>query len=175
MVTTVLSQSGQEVLLKVVDLPFMNFAACLFSIPQAINNKVKSTATHFFWRGKARHNKIHWLSWNCISQSKDKGSIGLRDPTLHNKALLSKVAWRLFVVPDVPDSVWDVLMKSIYFSKVDFLEAKVGSNPSWAWRSIIQGREVLKASLIWRISDGSKMNIWKDNYVPTLLGFKIGM
>ncbi|PNT62195.1 hypothetical protein BRADI_5g26948v3 [Brachypodium distachyon] len=37
---------------------------------------------------------------------------------------------------------------------------------SYVWRSILKGLEVLKEGLIWRIGDGSNVNIWKDPWLP---------
>jgi hypothetical protein len=41
-----------------------------------------------------------------------------------------------------------------------------GNSPSDIWRSIIDGTEVLKKELIWRIGDGKSMEIWNMNWIP---------
>jgi hypothetical protein len=37
---------------------------------------------------------------------------------------------------------------------------------SYTWRSILKGVEVLKAGIVCRIGDGSKVNIWDDPWIP---------
>ena len=34
------------------------------------------------------------------------------------------------------------------------------------WRSIIHGRDLLRQDLVWRIGDGSKVNIYHDSWIP---------
>nr|DAD29387.1 TPA_asm: hypothetical protein HUJ06_030855 [Nelumbo nucifera] len=42
----------------------------------------------------------------------------------------------------------------IYFPHSRFLEASLGSKPSWALRSLLDGRALLCKGLIWRIGNG---------------------
>lgn len=44
-------------------------------------------------------------------------------------------------------------------SLVAFFDARVGSNPSWTWRSILEGRKVLLEGVRWRIGNGKKVRI----------------
>jgi hypothetical protein len=37
---------------------------------------------------------------------------------------------------------------------------------SYTWRSILKGVEVLKKGIVWRIGDGSKVNLWEDPWLP---------
>ncbi|XP_042515190.1 uncharacterized protein LOC122089498 [Macadamia integrifolia] len=147
-----------------------NYAASHFKLPITHHNHLKKAATKFYWGDGSDKNKIHWISWLRLCHSKERGGLGFRDPTLHNKALLVKVAWRLWYKPD---TAWAKFMKSIYFPNCEFLNAKLGTNPSWAWRSIVVGREVLRSGLIWRIGTGENIHIWKDNWLPSLPGYKL--
>jgi len=59
------------------------------------------------------------------------------------------------------------ILKAVYFPNADFLEADLGSSPSRIWRSIIDGREVLKEGLIRRIGTGQLTSIWSMNWLPS--------
>jgi hypothetical protein len=37
---------------------------------------------------------------------------------------------------------------------------------SYTWRSIIHGRQLLEKGLIWRIGDGKRVEIQRDNWIP---------
>jgi hypothetical protein len=37
---------------------------------------------------------------------------------------------------------------------------------SYTFRSILRGVELLKEGLVWRIGDGSNVNIWDDPWLP---------
>ncbi|XP_043694381.1 uncharacterized protein LOC122645101 [Telopea speciosissima] len=45
--------------------------------------------------------------------------------------------------------------------------ARLGSSPSWAWRSVIEGRKVLLDGLVWIIGDGKNTRIWEDAWLPS--------
>ncbi|KAH9735301.1 polyubiquitin 3 [Citrus sinensis] len=45
-------------------------------------------------------------------------------------------------------------------------QAKLSSKPSFVWRSILWGRQVLCKGSRWRIRNGEKMYIYKSNWIP---------
>ncbi|XP_042494957.1 uncharacterized protein LOC122074163 [Macadamia integrifolia] len=87
-----LSYVGHETLIKSMIQPSQNYVANHFKLPQALHNRSRKDIAHFFWGSSEESRKVHWLSWSKLSQSKENGGLGLRDPATHNKALLSKVA-----------------------------------------------------------------------------------
>ncbi|XP_024033484.1 uncharacterized protein LOC112095607 [Citrus clementina] len=58
------------------------------------------------------------------------------------------------------------VLEAKYFKKADFLNAKLGSNPRFIWRSIIWGRQVILAGSRWRIGKGDKVQIYKASWIP---------
>uniref|UniRef100_A0A7N2KWK8 Reverse transcriptase zinc-binding domain-containing protein n=1 Tax=Quercus lobata TaxID=97700 RepID=A0A7N2KWK8_QUELO len=46
------------------------------------------------------------------------------------------------------------------------MDAANPSSASYAWRSIIRGREVIKKGAIWRIGDGKFVDVWADRWLP---------
>ncbi|XP_028087816.1 uncharacterized protein LOC114288493 [Camellia sinensis] len=79
--------------------------------------------------------------------------MGFRDFEALNLALLAKQAWRLF---KFPNSLCAQLLKGIYFPSSDFLSAGRGRRASWAWSSILQGRDLLRKGLRWQV-DGCQV------------------
>ncbi|KAG7552423.1 Reverse transcriptase zinc-binding domain [Arabidopsis thaliana x Arabidopsis arenosa] len=56
---------------------------------------------------------------------------------------------------------WDKL----YFDDSSFLNASLGARPSFAWRSILHGRYLLKQGLKRMIGDGENSLVWTDQWV----------
>ena len=64
------------------------------------------------------------------------------------------------------------VLKAKYFSQCDFMEARLGNRPSYAWRSIASARDVLKLGLRWHIGDGCSVRITEDPWLPLSSSFK---
>ncbi|GMN47639.1 hypothetical protein TIFTF001_016825 [Ficus carica] len=69
-----------------------------------------------------------------------------------------------------PSSLMARVLKAKYISNSNFLEANIGNNASYVWRSIVSGRELLKEGLRWRIGDDKNVLVFKDPWIsrPTL-------
>ncbi|GKV49287.1 hypothetical protein SLEP1_g56044 [Rubroshorea leprosula] len=52
-------------------------------------------------------------------------------------------------------------------------EAKLGFTPSWIWRSLLQGRDVLKLGLRWNIGNGQNVFLWGHKWIPTKQGCQV--
>ncbi|XP_062157888.1 uncharacterized protein LOC133865460 [Alnus glutinosa] len=77
--------------------------------------------------------------------------------------MLAKQCWRLL---KWPDSLAVRVLKEKYYPGVDFLESNLGKKPSYAWRSIWQAKALLQEGLIWRVGNGSRIDLWKDKWIP---------
>lgn len=53
------------------------------------------------------------------------------------------------------------------------MEAKLGTKPSFAWRSIQGARDLIEARTIWRIGNGQNVSIWGDNWIPLHSTYRI--
>lgn len=107
--------------------------------------------------------KVHWISWEKMCAPKRGGGLGFRDPKVFNQALLAKQAWWIL---QAPSSLVARVLKARYFSNHTILAATCPSNASYVYRSILHGRDLLREGLIWRVGDGSNINIHHDNWIP---------
>ena len=57
------------------------------------------------------------------------------------------------------------IFKEKYYPKHTFLEAKIGYNPSYAWRGMMNAPNLLKEGLVWRVRNGASIRIWKDKWI----------
>ncbi|GAA0172759.1 hypothetical protein LIER_26518 [Lithospermum erythrorhizon] len=83
-----------------------------------------------------------------------------------NLALLAKQGWRLI---NGEASLLYKILNGHYFK----IRAKLESNPSFGWRSILEGRKVLMEGVRWRVGDGKRIDVWKDPWVPRPGNFRL--
>ncbi|KAL0312576.1 UNVERIFIED_CONTAM: hypothetical protein Sradi_5656900 [Sesamum radiatum] len=95
--------------------------------------------------------------------------MGFRNLRAFNLAMLAKQGWRILQKPNL---LLSQILKSRYFPKCDFLQAKNGYNPSFTWRSIWEGRSTLEAGLRWKIGNGKNVLVWGDKWIPRPSTFK---
>lgn len=91
------------------------------------------------------------------------GGLGFREMHNFNIAMLSRQGWRLI---QNPESLCAKLLKARYFPHCSALEAIPHDGISYSWRSILRGLELIKQGYIWRIGDGSSVDIWNDPWLP---------
>lgn len=87
---------------------------------------------------------------------KEKGGLGFRRFINFNDALLAKQCWRFI---HEPDSLWAKLLKACYFPYCSFLDAKRGGCASWAWSSLLTGRDLLVWGAHWQVMSRKDIQI----------------
>ncbi|KAL9460150.1 hypothetical protein AB3S75_003368 [Citrus x aurantiifolia] len=163
------SCGGKEVLIKAAAQAIPAYAMSVFKIPMGVCNDIQKTVVDFWWGSKSDKKSIHWSKWEKLSQAKCKGGMGFRDFSSFNQALVAKQGWRIL---QFPDSLLAKVLQARYFQTKDFMKAKLGSTPSFVWRSILWGRQILSSGARWRIGDGQKIQIHTDNWIPKPSSFK---
>ena len=58
------------------------------------------------------------------------------------------------------------VFKAKYLPNSSVMEATNPSSSSYAWKSVLRGREVIKRGAIWRIGDGKSAAIWGERWLP---------
>ncbi|XP_062087000.1 uncharacterized protein LOC133793720 [Humulus lupulus] len=89
--------------------------------------------------------------------------MGFRSLQDFNLALLSKQGWRLLCKPH---SLVGRLFKARYYTNGSFLEAEMGSNPSYVWRSIFEARSLVVEGARLKVGNGSSIRMGRDPWIP---------
>ena len=85
-----LSRVGKEVLIKAVAQSIPTYTMGVFQLPVKLCNELNAMCAKFWWGQIGSEKKIHWKSWNVLSQPKKEGGMGFRDLRNFNLAMLAK-------------------------------------------------------------------------------------
>ena len=158
-----LSRAGKEILIKAVAQAIPTNAMSCFDITKGVCEQISSMICRYWWSNQDKEKKMHQISQNTLTKSKSEGGLGFRDIHIFNLAMLAKQCGRLL---HYPDSLCSWVLKAKYFPSSTILQAKPRSGISYTWRSILNGLEVLKTELIWRVGNGESIKIWDDPWIP---------
>ena len=84
--------------------------------------------------------------------------------------MLAKQGWRLL---SNLDSLCAKVFKARYYPNGDVLNSKLGCSPSYTWRSIFKGLDVIRKGTRWRAGNGRLIHIWEDKWLPTPTTYKV--
>lgn len=153
----VISKAGKITLLKTAAQTIPNFWMSLFLIPKEIVVGIERKMNAFWWGNNGENGGIKWLAWDRLCDVKEVGGLGFKNLTDFNVAMLAKQAWRLV---NNTNPLVSQLMKAKYYPKTDFLNASLGANPSYVWRSILESQAVVRQGCRRRIGDGKDTRVW---------------
>lgn len=139
-----LSRGGKYILIKVVLQAIPCFATLVFKLPKSLCDELHSLIGKFWWSSTKEGNGQALVSWDMMCRPKMQGGLGFRDfPTL-NQSLLAKQGWRLL---HFSNSLLSKVLKTKYYLNKDFVHATTRGQPSYLWRSILHGRDLLIKSI----------------------------
>jgi hypothetical protein len=165
-----LSYGGKEVLLKAVIQAIPAYAMSVFKLPKLVIKGITDAMSRYWWGDDDEQKHMHWFNWWKMCIPKKKGGMGFRDLHCFNLAMLAKQSWRLLCEPD---SLCAQILRAKYFPSGDILNAELKKGSSYTWQSIWAGLQTLKKGIIWRVGDGSDINIWDDPWISSSPSRKI--
>lgn len=127
-----------------------------FKIPNSVYDDLAGMVRSFWWGENNGVNKTAWLSWEKMCRLKADGRVGFRALKAFNISLLAKQGWPL---QTFPNSLFHRVFKAKYFPGHDFINASLRSAPSFAWRSLLSGQQVVKVGCRWLICNGESASV----------------
>ena len=165
-----LSMGGKEILIKAVAQAIPTYTMSCFQLPKGLCEELEVMMRNFRWGQKEEEAKMPWVGWKKMCKSKAQGDMGFRNLQTFNLAMLAKQAWRLLTNPS---TLVARIYRAKYYPSCDIMGAKLGSSPSYAWRSIYNSLEVIRRSTRWRVGNGKLIHIWEDKWLPTPTTHKV--
>ena len=109
---------------------------------------------------------MHWVKWERLCEAKEVGGLGFKEIEKFNEALLAKQVWRMI---NNPDSLCYRVFKARFFPECSILEAEDSKVGSYAWKSILSARDVIRKGMVWRIGNRESVRIKQDKWLPSQL------
>lgn len=108
---------------------------------------------------------MHWARWRKLCKPKSYSGIGFQSLYDFNRALLAKQVW--ISIHD-PSSLMSHALKARYFKRVDIMDVKLGSKPSYIWWSILWSWDLIQKWIRWRVGNGHQIKFLSDRWIPRL-------
>ena len=89
--------------------------------------------------------------------------MGFKEIEKFNDALLAKQVWRMI---NNLGSLCFQVFKARFFPNCSILEAKDSIAGSYAWKSILSARDVIRKGMVWRIGDGQSVRVKEEKWLP---------
>ncbi|GAU12879.1 hypothetical protein TSUD_73660 [Trifolium subterraneum] len=160
-----LSKAGKEIMIKSVLQEIPSYVMSMFILPASLIDDIEKMINVFWWRNGSTNNNtkgIHWLAWERLACPTAYGGLGFRNFEAFNKAMVAKQVWNIV---QNPNSLVAKLIKARYFPRSSLFEAPLGYNPSFAWRSMWQARQILSLGCRWRIGSGDNIRVMHDPWL----------
>lgn len=90
---------------------------------------------------------------------KNHGGMRFKDLTAFNLSMLGKQGWKF---QTEPGALVSRIFKARYFPSTTYLNANIGHNSSYVWRSILRARFIVRGGARWSIGTGISISILNE-------------
>eukprot|EP00253_Pinus_taeda_P009011 PITA_09011 len=132
--------------------------------PLGICTRIREIIRNFIWRGADQKKKWALASWSQLTERKENGGLGLRDPEILNKVLGVKLWWRWL---RGGNDLWKTIWKEKYNmpeTAVEILRRRETPKGSSIWDLARLNRDLVEKHTFWEIRGGEEANFWEDKW-----------
>ena len=158
-------------MIKSVAKVIPTYSMSIFQFLRRVCDGINSILAKYWWGQTSNEKKIYWINWKKLCTPKKKGGMEFRDIHAFNLAMLAKQAWCLVTGTH---SLFFRVYKARYFPRCSFMEAELGHNPSFVWRSLLAARELIREGSMWKIGNGQSVEVSDKTWLPHRPLFKPG-
>eukprot|EP00253_Pinus_taeda_P004292 PITA_04292 len=157
-----LTKGGKAILIKSQLSSLLIYQAAFLLAPRNIMDQISSLIRNFLWQGgRGNDKKLHLVNWETVKKPIDEGGLNIRDPSLSNLALGSKILWKIFKEPSHPVSL---ILRAKYTNSNDLrnLHLDYTANCTLLLKLCYKSNKIFKR-YIYRIpGNGKGIRLWQD-------------
>jgi len=146
-----LSFEGIAVLIRAVAQEIPAYIMSCFLLPKGLCSRIEKAVCSFWWGSTEHKKKMHSTKREHLFKSKLEGGMGFKILRDFNLVMLAKQVGRFQVNPN---ALISRCFKAKYYPTIDIMQANIGLNPSFAWRSIYNAKGAIQKGSCWRIGNG---------------------
>lgn len=105
------------------------------------------------------------MCWSRLCSAKTKGGMRFWSLRNFNIALLGSQAWRLVTYNN---KLVSQILKAWYYPNGSSFTAKLGSNPSYIWRSVLEAQRLVAQEISCRVGNGQEVDILNTPWLPLI-------
>eukprot|EP00253_Pinus_taeda_P016827 PITA_16827 len=159
-----LNMAGRIVLVESVLQAIPIYPLSIMATPLGICSKIREIMRKFIWGGANHQKKWALVSWKHLTERKEKGGLGLRDPEKLNKVLGAKLWWQwLREGNDLWKAIWR-LKYNMPDTTVDILRQRETPKGSTIWDLTRQNRDIVENHIFWEVRGGGEANLWDEKW-----------
>lgn len=117
------------------------YAMSYFKLPKSTCDSLSSAMADFWWNSLEEKRRCIGLTGRSYICQNKMEALASEIFNVSTRLYLQKNAWRIL---QEPQSLCSRILKIRYFANLDFLQAELGIIPSYAWKSLLHGRELLE-------------------------------
>ncbi|KAK2394877.1 hypothetical protein QL285_056661 [Trifolium repens] len=129
-----LSRAVKEVMIKTVLQAIPSYVMSIYLLPESTIKDIERMMNSFWWGGGANNEGIRWLAWDRMTHPKAQGGMGFRDLHAFNMEMIAKQGWNIMTKPH---TLVAKLYKARYFPNSTLFDSKIGNNPSYTLRGVV--------------------------------------
>ncbi|XP_019084334.1 PREDICTED: uncharacterized protein LOC109125964 [Camelina sativa] len=145
-------------------MPLPVYTMNCFKLPKGICEEINRILANYWWSKTPGKRSMHSVSWERLGLPKKEGGLGFRDLEKFNMDLLGKQIWRIL---QAPTSLLTRFLKARYYSTSNIFTAGSSNHPSFIWKSLLEGQDMIQQGMRFLIGNGANTNVWVDPWLPT--------
>jgi len=130
----------------------------VYQWPSVLLSDLAKCMRNFIWSGDTTQRKICTVAWKVVCKPRDEGGLGVKDPSLVNRASLLHLSWKLLTSNDH----WAILCRARFLHHG---KPKANYFTSSVWYGLKRYIQKIYDHSTWSVGNGKNIFFWIDKWL----------